>query len=84
MQDYYDSVDEWSYKDELYKFVDSGMDDDVFIDAVSNIVARGCHKSIHSECSSPTMSVETNRFLYGIERRMHFKNIIRVSVRIVL
>ena len=78
VQDYYDSTEEWSYQDELYKFVDGGYDDDMFIDAVSNIAARGCHKPSGLSCSG-VGSVETNRFLYGLERRMHFKNIIRVS-----
>lgn len=78
VQDYYDSTDEWSYQDELYKFVDGGYDDDMFIDAVSNIAARGCHKPSGLSCSR-VGSVETNRFLYGLERRMHLKNIIRVS-----
>ena len=53
----------------------------MFIDAVSNIAARGCHKPINSECSSSVTSVDANRFLYGPERRIHFKNIIRVSAK---
>ena len=59
--------------------MDGGYDDDMFIDAVSNIAARGCHKPSGLSCSG-VGSVETNRFLYGLERRMHFKNIIRVSL----
>ena len=72
VQDYYDSNTGWSYQDELYKFVDDGLDNDVFIDSVSNIIARGCH--IYP-CSGSS-SVDTNRLLYGLERRIHFKNII--------
>jgi hypothetical protein len=33
----------WSYKDHLKAFVDSGLKDPGFIDAVSGIVNRGCH-----------------------------------------
>ena len=33
----------WSYLTELHKFVDGGMTDTRFIDAVSGIVNRGCH-----------------------------------------
>ena len=62
--------------DELYKFVDEGMDDDVFIDAVSNIVSRGCHVHPCTRGAVTSVSFETNRPLYGIERRMNFKNIL--------
>lgn len=79
VQDYYDSTLGWSYKEELYKFVDNGMDNDVFVDSVSNIVVRGCHLSDNYPCSASTYtSVDTNRFLYGRERRTNFKNIIRL------
>ena len=79
VQDYYDSSRKWSYMEELYRFVDSGMEGDFFVDSVSNIMARGCHDE---PCTS-SYSIETDRFLYGLERRMNFKNII-VSDRIVL
>ena len=69
VQDYYDSTRNWSYLDELYKFVDGGMDSNVFIDSVSSIVAQGCH----AEPCASSHSIETNRFLYGLERRMNFK-----------
>ena len=79
VQDYYDSTLDWSYKKELYKFVDNGMDNDAFVDAVSNIVVRGCHLSDNYPCSATTYAtVDTNRFLYGRERRTNFKNIIRL------
>eukprot|EP00571_Detonula_confervacea_P012972 CAMPEP_0172305388 /NCGR_PEP_ID=MMETSP1058-20130122/6691_1 /TAXON_ID=83371 /ORGANISM="Detonula confervacea, Strain CCMP 353" /LENGTH=1217 /DNA_ID=CAMNT_0013016979 /DNA_START=73 /DNA_END=3723 /DNA_ORIENTATION=+ len=74
VQDYWDSTVGYSYKDELYKFVDNGMVDDMFISQVSHIVARGCHVY---PCSS-TSAVDTNRFLYGLERKMNFKNIIKL------
>ncbi|KAL7552072.1 hypothetical protein ACHAWF_015324, partial [Thalassiosira exigua] len=74
VQDYYQSVQRWSYLDELYNFLDEGMDNDVFIDAVSGIVAQGCHAR---PCTS-AIAVETNRVLYGLERKMHFKNIVKL------
>lgn len=79
VQDYYDSTLDWSYRDELYKFVDSGLDDDSFIDSVSNIVTRGCHVSHASQCSASTYtSIQPDQFLYGFERRRNFKNIIQL------
>lgn len=80
VQDYYDSNVDWSYQRELYKFVDNGMDDDVFIDSVSNIFARGCHQSHQYNCSSITsqFSVNSNRLLYGLERKINFKNILKL------
>ena len=79
VQDYYDSTLDWSYKDELYKFVDEGMNNDAFVDAVSNIVVRGCHLSDRQPCSASThAAVDTKRFLYGRERRINFKNILRL------
>ena len=33
----------WNYMDELHNFVDGGMADHSFINAVSGIVNRGCH-----------------------------------------
>ena len=76
IQDYYDSTTGWSYLEELYKFVDNGMEDDAFIDAVSNIAARGCH--IYP-CSK-TPAIDTDRFLYGLERKINVKNIIKVNI----
>lgn len=37
------SVGDWDYITELHKFVENGMEDDAFINAVSGIVNRGCH-----------------------------------------
>lgn len=37
------NVDGWYYIRELHKFVDNGMIDTGFIDAISGIVNRGCH-----------------------------------------
>jgi hypothetical protein len=36
-------ADGWRYREKLRAFVDGGMTDDGFIDAVSGIVNRGCH-----------------------------------------
>lgn len=33
----------WNYMNELHNFVDGGMADHLFIDAISGIVNRGCH-----------------------------------------
>ena len=74
VQDYYDSTLGWSYMEELYKFADGGMEDMAFVDAVSNIAARGCHAY---PCSN-TDAIETDRFMYGLERKMNVKNIIKV------
>jgi len=41
VQDY--NIDGWYYKTQLHKFVNSGMKDMSFIDAISGIVNRGCH-----------------------------------------
>ena len=38
------NVDGWDYISELKKFVDKGMSGNSFIDSVSGIVNRGCHK----------------------------------------
>ena len=80
VQAYYESTTSWSYKDEIYKFVDGGFDDDSFIDEVSNVVARGCHLggTASGACSSVATAIDTDRFLYGLERKMNFKNIIKL------
>ena len=36
----------WNYINELRNFVDGGMVDDAFINAVSGIVNRGCHNPV--------------------------------------
>ena len=42
-------------------------------------IDRCCHVSHNHQCSSSTHStVDTDRFLYGFERRMNFKNIIKL------
>ena len=74
VQDYYDSKTDWGYREELYKFLDGGLNeiDDSFIESVNNIVGRGCHTYF---CDS---AVEMDHFLYGFERKMNFKNIIEL------
>ena len=41
------NVDGWYYKAELHKFVNSGMKDMSFIDAISGIVNRGNRLGLH-------------------------------------
>jgi hypothetical protein len=41
----YHVPNEWQYKTKLKQFVDNGMADDSFIDSVSRILSRGCHKN---------------------------------------
>lgn len=36
----------WNYINELHSFVDGGMVDEAFINAVSGIVNRGCHNPV--------------------------------------
>ena len=38
--------DGWNYIDNLKSFVQGGLIDDSFIDAVSGIVNRGCHNPV--------------------------------------
>ena len=38
--------DGWNYIDNLKSFVQGGLVDDSFIDAVSGIVNRGCHNPV--------------------------------------
>jgi len=43
VQSYVDMISGWKYLDQLKKFVDDGMVDDEFINAVIKIVTRNCH-----------------------------------------
>jgi len=43
LQAYESAEDGWNYINKLHEFVDGGMNDMSFIDAVSGIVNRGCH-----------------------------------------
>jgi len=65
VQSYYNSTSEWEYLTQLNKFVDEGMKDESFIEAVNNIVARGCHLP---PCS-PALSIKSDRYLFGFEVR---------------
>jgi hypothetical protein len=50
----------WGYIPELIKFVDGGMVDDSFIEAISGILIRGCHDD---SCGEVIPSYErTNNF----------------------
>jgi len=58
--------DGWYYKTELHKFVNSGMTDMGFIDAISGIVNRGCH---NPPCATGNVD--------GLEdRRSNFKKVL--------
>jgi hypothetical protein len=74
VQDYYDSTLDWHYMRELYKYVDGGMLDDSFIEKVNLILARGCHLY---PCSSYS-AVESERFLYSMEKKTNFRNILKL------
>lgn len=80
VQDYYDSALEWRYMTELYKYVDGGMSDDSFIEKVNLIFARGCH---FYPCSGYT-AVESDRFLYSMEKKMNFRNILKLLFELPL
>ena len=80
VQDYYDSSEDWNYMKELYKYVDGGMIDDSFIEKVNLILARGCHLY---PCSS-YFSVESDRFLYSMEKKRNFRNILKLIFELPL
>ncbi|KAL7509036.1 hypothetical protein ACHAXN_008233 [Cyclotella atomus] len=56
----------WYYLAELHKFVNGGMEDNSFIDAVSGIVNRGCH---NPPCATGEVDGAT-------QRRNHFTNVL--------
>eukprot|EP00578_Thalassiosira_sp_NH16_P013194 CAMPEP_0181125170 /NCGR_PEP_ID=MMETSP1071-20121207/26891_1 /TAXON_ID=35127 /ORGANISM="Thalassiosira sp., Strain NH16" /LENGTH=815 /DNA_ID=CAMNT_0023210563 /DNA_START=54 /DNA_END=2498 /DNA_ORIENTATION=- len=66
VQNYND--DGWYYETELHKFVNSGMKDDSFIDAISGIVNRGCH-------NPPCATGEVDGLL---DRRANFHKVLAV------
>ncbi|KAL3786229.1 hypothetical protein HJC23_002480 [Cyclotella cryptica] len=74
VQSYYNSTSEWEYLTQIYKFVDGGMTDESFIEAVNNIVARGCHLP---PCSS-ALSIKSDRYLFGFERKQNVFNILKL------
>ena len=58
--------DNWTFEDELIKFVDDGMSDvdgsDSFFDAVCRILSRGCHESGCSEAEVRRMTQRKANF----------------------
>jgi hypothetical protein len=60
------NVDGWDYTTELKAFVDGGMTDQSFIDAVSGIVNRGCH---NPPCGTGPLDG-------GMERADNFKKVL--------
>lgn len=61
----YDS-DGWNYMTKLHEFVDGGMTDMSFIDAVSGVVNRGCH---NPPCGTGPLDG-------GAERKDNFKSVL--------
>lgn len=80
VQEYYDSTVDWNYMRELYKYVDGGMSDDSFIEKVNLILARGCHLY---PCST-YFAVKSDRFLYSMEKKMNFRNILKLIFELPL
>lgn len=74
IQSYYNANTEWDYMDELYKFVDGGMKDEVFIDSLNRIVAKGCHLV---SCDSDS-SIHANYYRYGFEKKQNMINILKL------
>jgi len=62
--------DGWYYIDNVKNFVEGGMRDDSFIDAVSGIVNRGCH---NPPCENGTGPLDG-----GSERRENFRKVLDV------
>ncbi|KAL3785064.1 hypothetical protein ACHAW5_001764, partial [Stephanodiscus triporus] len=60
----------WNYMDNLKSFVQGGLQDDSFIDAVSGIVNRGCH--------SPPCSFGSEPLDGGEERKENFKKVLGI------
>jgi hypothetical protein len=63
----YNVGDGWTYVSELQKFVDGGMKGTSFIDSISGIVNRGCHKP---PCAAGPVDG-------GPERAQNFKNVLK-------
>lgn len=62
----------WSYQDELKAFVDGGMEDDQFIETVTNIVTHKCHDL---SCEDK-WDLNQEEHLRKDDRRSNFKRII--------
>lgn len=58
--------DGWTYMKALHEYVDKGMVDNSFIDAVSGIVNRGCH---NPPCAAGPVDG-------GFERSENFKKVL--------
>lgn len=72
VQSYADLDSGWNYSDELKKFVDDGIDDEGFINAVINIVTKKCHDD---SCSDQWI-LDDDNYLYVDKRRDNFRRII--------
>mmetsp|Transcript_11834 Transcript_11834/g.21351 ORF Transcript_11834/g.21351 Transcript_11834/m.21351 type:complete len:177 (+) Transcript_11834:1456-1986(+) len=80
VQSYYDSNTGWDYLDQLKKFVDGGMIDDEFIDAVINIVTRKCHDDSFDD----QWHLEEENNVFQASRRNNFRKIIDEVFRLPL
>mmetsp|Transcript_3028 Transcript_3028/g.6259 ORF Transcript_3028/g.6259 Transcript_3028/m.6259 type:complete len:546 (+) Transcript_3028:157-1794(+) len=72
VETYVDAITGWSYMDELKKFVDSGMVDDAFITAVTNIVTKNCH---NLDICADTWGEDPDKDYFELNRRVDFRNI---------
>jgi hypothetical protein len=72
VQTYYHANTEWQYMTALYEFIDGGMQDTSFLEAVNRIVASGCH------LSSCDIAIKSDKYRYGFERLQNVLNILRL------
>jgi len=62
VQNYVHVGDDWKYWDQLKGFVDGGMVDDQFIDAVINILVRKCYDGSCNDYEIPFKEERNNNF----------------------
>lgn len=66
-------IEDWTYLDQLIKYVDGGMEDDDFINEVINIVTRNCH---HDSCEGRWNYEDEENNAFEETRRDNFHTII--------
>jgi len=59
-------TNDWNFEDQLLHFEQSGMSDDAFINGVSRILSRGCHKSGCSEYGEARLLNKRRTYFYMI------------------
>ena len=72
IQSYVHPTSGWNYMDELKAFVDGGMEDGSFVNAVINIVTRNCHDNT---CPDRWVLDKENN-VFEANRMEHFRKII--------